>query len=62
MLLNTQSIKSKEDLLTDYLRCEAIDIMVITETGLPTVIWMQSGWSQMNSKRCLPSFCDKQDW
>ena len=32
MLLNTQSIKNKEDLFTDYLRCEAIHIAVITET------------------------------
>ena len=41
-----QSIKNKEDLLTDYLRCEAIDIAVITETWLTDsdmdAIWMKS--------------------
>ena len=46
MLLNTQSIKNKENLLTDYLRCEAIDTAVITETWLTNsdmdAIWMES--------------------
>ena len=50
MLLNTQTIKHKEHLLPDYLRCEAIDIAVIT------VIWMESGWSQMNSKKKVTKF------
>ena len=44
MFLNTKSIKNKEDLLTDYLRCEAIYIAVITETWLTNshmdAIWM----------------------
>ena len=48
MLFNTQSIKNKENLLTEYLRCEAINIAVITETWLTNRTWMQSGWSQMN--------------
>ena len=34
MLLNTQSIKNKEGLLTDYMRCEAIDMASVTETWL----------------------------
>ena len=34
MLLNTQLIKNKEDLLTDYMRCEAIDMAAVTETWL----------------------------
>ena len=46
MLLNTQSIKNKEDFLNDYLRCEAIDIVVVTETWLTDsdmdTIWMES--------------------
>ena len=46
MLINTQPIKNKENLLADYLRCEAIDIVVITETWLTNsdmdAIWMES--------------------
>ena len=46
MLLNTQSIKHKENLLPDYLRCEVIDIAAITETWLTNSkmdgIWMES--------------------
>ena len=46
MLLNTQSIKNKWDLLTDYLICEAIDIAVITETWLTDsdmdAVWIES--------------------
>ena len=38
--------KNKKDLLTDYLRCEAIDIAVRTETWLTNsdmdAIWMES--------------------
>ena len=47
MLLNTQLIKYKEhvSILTDYLRCEAIDIAVITKTWLTDsdmdAIWME---------------------
>ena len=62
MLLNTQSIKNKEDLLTDYLRCEAIDIAVITEMWLTNsdadAIWMESN----GLKKWLPNFCYKQNW
>ena len=32
MLLNTQLIKNKEVLHTDYMRCEVIDMAVVTET------------------------------
>ena len=32
MLLNTQSIKYKEDLLSDYMRNEVIDMTIATET------------------------------
>ena len=46
MLLNTQSIKNKEDLLTSYMRNEAIHMTVATETWLTNhdmdVIWMES--------------------
>ena len=46
MLLNTQSIKNKEDLLTDYMRNEAIDMTIATETWLTNhdrdVSWMES--------------------
>ena len=46
MLLNTQSIKNKEDLLTYYIRNEAIDMTIATETWLTNhdreVIWMES--------------------
>ena len=45
MVLKTQSIK-KEDLLADYLRSEAIDIVIVTETWLTNqdrdVIWIES--------------------
>ena len=45
MLLNTQSIKNKEDLLTDYMRNEAIDMTIAIETWLTDhdwdVIWME---------------------
>ena len=45
MLLNTQSIKNKEDLLSDYMRNEAIDMTISTETWLTDqdrdVIWME---------------------
>ena len=46
MLINTQSIKTKEDLLTDYMGNEAIDMTIATETWLTDhdrdVIWMES--------------------
>ena len=46
MLLNTQSMKYKENLLADYLRCKAIDVAVITQTWLTNsdmdTIWMES--------------------
>ena len=32
MVLNIQLIKGKEDLLADYLRGEAMDIVTVTET------------------------------
>ena len=39
-------MKNKENLLADYLRCEAIEIAVITETWLTNsvigAIWMES--------------------
>ena len=45
MLQNTQSIKNKEDSLTDYLRNEAIDMGIATQTCLTNhdrdVIWME---------------------
>ena len=45
MLLNTQSIKNKEDLLTDYMKNEAIDMATATEAWLTNhdmdVIWME---------------------
>ena len=55
MLMSTQSIKNNEDLLTDYLRCDAIDIAVITETWLTDsdvdAIWMESnGFKKMVTK------------
>ena len=55
MLLNTQSIKNKEDLLNDNLRCQAIDIAVVTETWLTDIdtdaIWMKSdGLKKMVTK------------
>ena len=46
MLLNTQSKRNKEDLLTDYMRNEAIDMTIATETWLTDhnrdAIWMES--------------------
>ena len=43
MLLNTQSIKNKDDLL---MRCEAIDMAILTETWLTNsgidTIWIES--------------------
>ena len=45
MLLNTQSIKNMEDLLTDYMRNEANIMTIATETWLTNhdrdVIWME---------------------
>ena len=34
MLVNTQSIKNKEDILSDYMKNEAIDMTIETETWL----------------------------
>ena len=46
MVLNTHSIKDKEDILTDYVRSEAIDMIIATEIWLINqdrdVIWMES--------------------
>ena len=46
MVLNIQSIKRKEDLLADYLRSEAIDIVIVAETWLTNqnraAIWIES--------------------
>ena len=45
MVINTQSIKNKEDLLADYLRNGAIDMVIATETWLPNqdrdMIWIE---------------------
>ena len=45
-VINTQSIKNKEDLLADYLRSEAVDMVLATETWLTNqdrdVIWIES--------------------
>ena len=39
-------MRSKDDLLNDYMRCEAIDMAIVTETWLTNsemdVIWMES--------------------
>ena len=32
--MNTQSIRNKEDRLSDYMRSEAIDVAIATETWL----------------------------
>ena len=46
MLLNTQLIRNKDDLLNDYIRCEAIDMAIVTETWLTNsemdAVWMES--------------------
>ena len=46
MVLNIQSIKRKENLLADYLRSKAINIVIVTEIWLTNqdrdVIWMES--------------------
>ena len=46
MLPNTQFIKNKDDLLNDYMGCEAIDMTIVTETWLTNSemdsIWMES--------------------
>ena len=34
LLLNTQSIRNKDDPLSEYMRSEAIDIAIVTETWL----------------------------
>ena len=43
---NTQSIMNKEDMLSDYMRREAIDIAIATETWLTNndrdVVWLES--------------------
>ena len=46
MVLNTQSIKKKEDILAEYLKTEAIDIVIVMETWFTNqdrdVIWSES--------------------
>ena len=46
MVINTQSIKNKEDLFADYLRSEAIDMVIAIETWLTNkdrdVTWIES--------------------
>ena len=42
----TQSIRNKEDILSDYMKMEAIDIAIATETWLTNndrdVVWLES--------------------
>ena len=46
LLLNTQSIKNKDDTLSEYMRSEAIDIAMVTETRLTNsdrdMVWLES--------------------
>ena len=46
LLLNTKSIRNKEDILSDYMRSEAIDMAIATETWLTNndrdVVWLES--------------------
>ena len=46
LLTNTQSIRNKEDIVSDYMRREAIDIAIATETWLTNndrdVVWLES--------------------
>ena len=44
--MNTQSLRNKEDTLSDYMRSEAIDLAIATETWLTNndrdVVWLES--------------------
>ena len=46
LLLNTQSIRNKDDALCEYMRSEAIDIAMVTETwftnSVRDVVWLES--------------------
>ena len=44
--MNMQSIRNKDDILSEYMRSEAIDIAIATETWLSNsvrdVVWLES--------------------
>ena len=44
--MNTQSIRNKDDILSKYMRSEAIDVVIATETWLSNsvrdVVWLES--------------------
>ena len=44
--MNTQSIRNKDDILSEYMRSEAIDMAIATETWLTNsvrdVVWLES--------------------
>ena len=44
--MNTQSIRNKDDILSEYMRSEAIGIVIVTETWLTNsvrdVVWLES--------------------
>ena len=46
LLMNTQSIRNKDDILSEYIRSEAIEIATVTETWLTSsvrdVIWLEA--------------------
>ena len=45
-LMNTQSIRNRYDILSEYMRSEAIDMAIATETQLTNndrdVVWLES--------------------
>ena len=44
--MNTQSIRNKDDILSEYMRSEATDVAIATETWLTNndrdVVWLES--------------------
>ena len=48
LLMITQSIRNKEDIQSDYMRSEAMDVVIATETWLTNndrdVVWLESKW------------------
>ena len=46
LLMNTQSVRNKDGIISEYMRCEATDIAIATETWLTNsvrdVVWLKS--------------------
>ena len=46
LFMNTQSIRDKDDILSEYMRSEATDVAIATETWLTNndrdVVWLES--------------------